>query len=412
MANTLRKSPLLFTPGPLTTSLDTKKSMLVDMGSWDDDFNKVTSVIRSKVLKVVNGNKSYTCVPLQGSGSFGIEAMIINFISKKDKILILINGSYGERIRKICDYHKIKNIPFVWKENEELDIKKLQKKLQSDKSIKNLAFVHCETSTGIINPINKVNNLCKKLNVNLFIDAMSTFGALTIDSNKIKFKALVASSNKCIEGVPGISFCISRTNDLIKSKGNSDNLCMDLYDQWKYMEATGQWRFTPPTHTILGFLSALNQHASEGGVLRRLNRYETNKNILIEGMRELGFETLLSDKWISPIIVSFLYPADENFNFEYVKSTLPPSGLMAVKDESFFKTTTMDITGKTILIYTDGVTEGYVDEGKELEVAGLEQEIKTLNTTSPEIIINHATKILTEKGFTLRDDITALGIKL
>jgi CHASE2 domain-containing sensor protein len=103
---------------------------------------------------------------------------------------------------------------------------------------------------------------------------------------------------------------------------------------------------------------------------------------------------------------------DENFNFEYVKSTLPPSGLMAVKDESFFKTTTMDITGKTILIYTDGVTEGYVDEGKELEVAGLEQEIKTLNTTSPEIIINHATKILTEKGFTLRDDITALGIKL
>ena len=103
---------------------------------------------------------------------------------------------------------------------------------------------------------------------------------------------------------------------------------------------------------------------------------------------------------------------DENFKFEYVESTLPPSGLMAVKDESFFKTTTMDITGKTILIYTDGVTEGYVDEGKELEVAGLEQEIKTLNTTSPEIIINHATKILTEKGFTLRDDITALGIKL
>ncbi|MBT7984588.1 MAG: CHASE2 domain-containing protein, partial [Flavobacteriaceae bacterium] len=103
---------------------------------------------------------------------------------------------------------------------------------------------------------------------------------------------------------------------------------------------------------------------------------------------------------------------DEKFNFEYVKSTLPPMGLMPVKDESFFKTTTMDISNKTILIYTDGVTEGYVDEGKELEVAGLENEIKKLNTTSPETIITHATKILTEKGFNLRDDVTALGIKI
>lgn len=315
MANTLKKSPLLFTPGPLTTSLDTKKSMLVDMGSWDDDFNKVTSIIRSKVIKVVNGNKSYTCVPLQGSGSFGIEAMIINFISKKDKILILINGSYGERIKKICDYHKIKNIPFIWKENEELDIKKLQKKLQSDKSIKNLAFVHCETSTGIINPINEVNNLCKNLKVNLFIDAMSTFGALTIDSNKIKFKALVASSNKCIEGVPGISFCISRTNDLIKSKGNSDNLCMDLYDQWKYMKETGRWRYTPPTHVVVAFLQALKEFEKEGGLKKRYQKYKKNRDVLIKEMNNIGFKCLLEDRLQSPIIVTFISPKDKKFIF-------------------------------------------------------------------------------------------------
>ena len=315
MANTLRKLPLLFTPGPLTTSLDTKKSMLVDMGSWDDDFNKVTSIIRSKVIKVVNGNKSYTCVPLQGSGSFGIEAMIINFISKKDKILILINGSYGERIKKICDYHKIKNIPFVWKENEELDIKKLQKKLQSDKSIKNLAFVHCETSTGIINPINEVNNLCKNLKVNLFIDAMSTFGALTIDSNKIKFKALVASSNKCIEGVPGISFCISRTNDLKKSKGNSDNLCMDLYDQWKYMKETGRWRYTPPTHVVIAFLQALKEFEKEGGIKKRYQKYKRNRDVLIKEMNKIGFKCLLEDRLQSPIIVTFISPEDKRFIF-------------------------------------------------------------------------------------------------
>jgi len=103
---------------------------------------------------------------------------------------------------------------------------------------------------------------------------------------------------------------------------------------------------------------------------------------------------------------------DQQFNFEYIKSTLPPMGLMPVKDESFFKTTVMDISNKTILIYTDGVTEGYIDEGKELEVTGLENEIKKLNSTSPEKIISHTSKILTEKGYTLRDDITALGIKI
>ena len=103
---------------------------------------------------------------------------------------------------------------------------------------------------------------------------------------------------------------------------------------------------------------------------------------------------------------------NQNFNFEYVKSTLPPMGLMPIKDETFFKTTTMDISDKTILIYTDGVTEGYVDEGKELEVDGLEDEIKKLNSTAPEVIINHVTKILTDKGLSIRDDITALGLKI
>ena len=312
----MKKEPLLFTPGPLTTSKRTKKSMLIDYGSWDDDFNEITNKIRSKLVKIVNGNNTYTCTPIQGSGSFGVEAMFINFVKKNEKILILINGAYGERIKKICNYHKIKNASFKWKEDEPLNLTILEKRLKTDPSIKNLAFVHCETSTGILNPINEVSKLCKKYKINLLIDAMSTFGAIQIDAKKIKFKALAASSNKCIEGVPGMAFVISKISDLKGSRGNSDNLCMDLYDQWDYMQRTGRWRYTPPTHVAVAFLEALNQFEKEGGLISRNKKYSNNLDALLTGMKSLGFKSLLAKKDQSPIIVTFIAPQSKKFNFK------------------------------------------------------------------------------------------------
>ena len=139
MVNTLMKEPLLFTPGPLTTSMKTKKSMLVDYGSWDDEFINITSKIRKKVIKIIKGSKDYTCVPLQGSGSFGVEAMIINFVRKNEPIIILINGAYGERIQQICQHHKIKYVPFVWDEEKALDLIKLRKVLNNFSAVNNLA---------------------------------------------------------------------------------------------------------------------------------------------------------------------------------------------------------------------------------------------------------------------------------
>tara|TARA_B100002019_G_C21260201_1_gene596259 strand:- start:714 stop:1820 length:1107 start_codon:yes stop_codon:yes gene_type:complete len=336
----MKKEPYLFTPGPLTTSTETKKSMMVDYGSWDDDFNKVTNKIRIKLVKIINGNNSYTCTPLQGSGSFGVEAMMINFIKKTEKVLILINGAYGERIQKICNYHKIKNEAFQWDEDKAINLEKLNMKLKKDKSIKHLAFVHCETSTGILNPLKEVSNICDKYKVNLLIDAMSTFGAIHIDSKKIKFKAIVASSNKCIEGVPGMAFIISKVSDIKKCKGNSDNLCMDLYDQWQYMENTGRWRYTPPTHVAVAFLEALKQHQKEGGVKGRFNKYQRNLQTLLKAMNKLGFTSLLSADIQSPIIVTFVSPSSKKFKFEKFYKFLKRKGYIIypgkmAKKESF-----------------------------------------------------------------------------
>ena len=324
----MTKKTLLFTPGPLTTSTKTKKSMLYDWGSWDDDFNNITKDIRNRLVKIIKGNKNYTCIPLQGSGSFGVEAMIINFVKKNEKILILINGAYGDRIKKICDYHNIKNHPFIWSEEESLDIKKLKSVLIKNKAIKHLAFVHCETSTGIVNPLSEVSNLCKTLRINLYIDAMSSFGALEIDVNKISFKAIVASSNKCLEGVPGMCYVISRINDLKKCKNNSDNLCMDLYDQWQYMEKTGRWRYTPPTHVVVAFQEALKQFEKEGSTKGRFKRYNNNLNKLLSGMKKIGFDSLLHKKIQSPIIVTFLSPKDKKFKFENFYKYLKKNGFI------------------------------------------------------------------------------------
>ena len=326
MASSIKKEPLLFTPGPLTTSRQTKNSMLIDYGSWDNDFNQITKEIRSRLIKIINGDKSFTCVPLQGSGTFGVEAMLINFIKKNEKILILINGAYGERILSICKYHRLKYSTLTWDENKSLNINALNKIIKNDKKIKHLAFVHCETSTGILNPISKVSKICKLNKINLYIDAMSTYGAINIDCKKIKFKALVASSNKCIEGVPGLSFCLTRISDIKKCEGNSDNLSMDLFDQWRYMEKTERWRYTPPTHVVLAFLSALKQFEKEGGTKGRNLRYNENLNILLLNMKRIGFRTLLAKSVQSPIIVTFLSPINKKFIFVEFYNYLKKNG--------------------------------------------------------------------------------------
>jgi len=307
--------PWLLTPGPLTTSATVKQAMLHDWGSRDADFIGINRRVRERLVELAGGQGSHVCVPLQGSGTFAVEAMIGTFLPADGKLLILINGAYGERMAKICRLAGHRFDTIAWAEDQPVDVALLEQAL-SNKEITHVAVVHCETTSGILNPIGDVATVVARHGRSLLIDSMSGFGALPIDASELPFDALAASSNKCFEGVPGMGFVIARKSALEARAGCARSLSLDLYDQWQALEKSGQWRFTPPTHVIVAFEQALMEHAAEGGVAGRGARYRRNCNALVEGMRALGFETLLPDDLQAPIIITFHMPADPRFKFD------------------------------------------------------------------------------------------------
>lgn len=308
--------PWLLTPGPLTTSPSVKAAMQHDFGSRDHDLIAINRHMRERLVDIVHGGSTHICVPLQGSGTFVVEAMIGTFVPRAGKLLILVNGAYGQRIARICDTLERDKTVIETPENEPVDPTALDDALANDSSITHVAVIHCETTTGILNPIGEVAEVTARHGRSLLIDAMSSFGAIEIDAREITFDAVVASSNKCLEATPGLGFCIARESVLAETEGNAHSLALDLYDQWKAMEGNGQWRFTPPVHTILSLDQALNEFESAGGVNGRGKRYAENCEILVSGMKKLGFETLLPANLQAPIIVTFLTPKDPGFDFQ------------------------------------------------------------------------------------------------
>jgi 2-aminoethylphosphonate-pyruvate transaminase len=308
--------PYLLTPGPLTTSLTVKQAMLHDYGSRDAKFIDINARILERLVDIVNGADNYVSVPLQGSGTFVVEAMIGNFVPAAGKLLILINGAYGKRIAKICDYYKREYVIHETAEDVPVDTARLDAALDADAAISHVVVVHCETTSGILNPIKEVAAIVARHQRSLLIDSMSAFGALPLDATEIEFDAVVASSNKCLEGAPGMGFCIARESALEKTEGNSPSLVLDLYEQWRAMQKNRQWRFTPPTHVLLAFDQALTEFEAEGGVEGRGGRYQANRELLVTGMRALGFKTLLPDELQAPIIITFHMPANPEFDFD------------------------------------------------------------------------------------------------
>ena len=308
--------PLLLTPGPLTTSATVKQAMLHDYGSRDNYFIDLNGRVLERLVKIVNGEGSHVAVPLQGSGTFVVEGMLGCFIPADGKLLLCINGAYGKRMAKICDYYKRSYEILESAENEIVDPLKVEQILAADPDISHVAVVHTETTSGITNPVEEIAAVVEAKGRGLLIDAMSSFGAMDLDARNIRFDAICASSNKCLEGAPGMGFCIARQEALEKTEGNSPSLSLDLYDQWKAMGKTRQWRFTPPTHVLLAFDQALNEFDQEGGVAGRGGRYLKNLKVLVDGMREIGFRTLLPDELQAPNIVTFHMPENPLFDFD------------------------------------------------------------------------------------------------
>ncbi len=300
--------------------------MLHDYGSRDRTFIDINARIRKRLVDIIAGAESHVCVPLQGSGTFVVEAMLGSFVPRDGKLLILVNGAYGHRMAKICTYLRRDHLIQETAEDVPVDFEQLDRTLASDENISHVAAVHCETTSGILNPIENVADVVARHGRSLLIDAMSAFGAIPLSARDVRFDAVVASSNKCLEGSPGMGFCLAERGALEATLGNSPSLCMDLYDQWRSMEINGQWRFTPPTHAILAFDQALNEFETEGGVAGRGGRYRENCRILVDGMRKLGFKTLLPDELQAPIIITFHMPDDPKFDFNRFYANLSEQG--------------------------------------------------------------------------------------
>lgn len=309
---------LLFTPGPLSTSTTVKEAMLEDMGSRDHAFVNAVHEIRNELLKLAHVSKEegYECILVQGSGTFGVESVISSVVGKKDTLLVVANGAYGERIIKMAGMHAINHYALRFDEDEAVTAVAVEDFLKLHPAITHVACIHSETTTGLFNPITAIGAVCKKNNTIFVVDAMSSFGGVAMDMKEMNIDYLVSSSNKCIEGVPGFAFALCRKSELEKAKGQARSLSLDLYEQWKGLETNGQFRFTPPTLSIMAFRQALRELDKEGGVAAREKRYKANKRILDEGMAALGFRQYLPPGIQGHIITSFLYPDDANFNFE------------------------------------------------------------------------------------------------
>ena len=312
------KDQLLFTPGPLTTSLSVKKAMLHDAGSWHWEFNNRVTTIRQRILGIagLRQEDGWETVLLQGSGTFGVESVFSSCVPRTGKVAVLSNGAYGERMVLMLQALGIDHVVLRTIEDTPSDPVTLDQLLTADAAITHVAAVHCETTTGILNDIASLGQVVQRHRRHYIVDAMSSFAAYPIDFAAACIDFLISSANKCLEGVPGFSFVIGRRALLLAPEGTARSLSLDLGAQLKGFEKNGQFRYTPPTHSVLAFEQALNEFDAEGGVVGRSERYRTNHATLLAGMQNLGFESYLPAAIQSHIITSFRFPNDPAFTFD------------------------------------------------------------------------------------------------
>ena len=307
----------LLTPGPLTTTDTVKREMMTDHCTWDDDYKQITQKIRKELLDLAHvSEEDYTAVLMQGSGTFGVESVITSVVGNDEKILIVSNGAYGERMADIAEHARI-SYAFYEEEYDKIpSAGKVEEMLKNDPSITHVAIVHSETTSGILNDIASVAEVVKAAGKTMIVDAMSSFGGVDIEVGKLGIDFIISSANKCIQGVPGFSFIICNRQKLMESAGKARSLSLDLYDQWKTMEKDGKWRFTSPTHTVLAFAKAIEELKEEGGIPARSKRYYDNNRLLIRKMKDMGIQAYIGEEHQGPIITTFFYPEHHNFSFQ------------------------------------------------------------------------------------------------
>ncbi len=314
---------LLLTPGPLTTSRTVRQAMLRDYCTWDQDYNRLVTEIRRRLVRLAGDGGDHTSILMQGSGTFCVEAAIGSVVPPDGRLLVFVNGAYGLRMAQIARRLRIPCVTITQPETEPADLDALDRMLERDPLITHVCMVHCETTTGLLNPAQEAGRIVRRHGRVYILDAMSSFAGIPMDMAGVGAHFLISSANKCIQGVPGFGFVLAETEALRQTAGWARSLSLDLYDQWQEMENKGgKWRYTSPTHVVRAFLQALCELDEEGGVAARHRRYVENQTTLVKGMARLGFRTLLPRELQSPIITSFLYPDRPGFSFEALYEAL------------------------------------------------------------------------------------------
>ncbi|CAJ1838422.1 2-aminoethylphosphonate--pyruvate transaminase [Aeromonas dhakensis] len=311
---------LLLTPGPISTTATVRAAMLQDSCTWDADYNQgVVEPIRRELVRLATTpeyESDYSAVLLQGSGSYVVESVLGSAIGADECLLIINNGAYGARMGEMARCLGLRHHELDCGETSRPEPAAIEAMLVRHPEITHLAMVHCETTTGMLNPLEEVAELCQRRGIRLIVDAMSSFGGIPIDMGRLGIEFLISSANKCIQGVPGFGFVIARRAALTACAGRARSVSLDLHAQWQTMEQQGgKWRFTSPTHTVLAFAQALRELDEEGGIAARHRRYSENQRTLVDGMAELGFAPLLPEQWQSPIITAFYSPAHPDYRF-------------------------------------------------------------------------------------------------
>ncbi len=320
---------LLLTPGPLSTSKRVRAAMPRDWCAWDYDYHRIVQDVRARLVALATPRIGYTAVLMQGSGTFSLEAVIGTAIPADGKLLVLANGAFGARLARIADRLRI---PVAVNDSGELDppdLDLLRRTLESDPDITHVAAVHCETTTGMLNPVEPIGRIVKAFGKVYILDAMSSFGGNPLDAAAVGADFLISCADMCLQGVPGFGFVIARRDELKKTRGQARSLSLDLFDQWREMEAKeGKWRFTSPTHAVHAFAQALRELEEEGGVAARHARYAANAARLVAGMRQLGFGCLLREEYRSPVITAFRSPEHPSYEFPAFYQELKARGFV------------------------------------------------------------------------------------
>ncbi len=319
---------LLLTPGPLTTSARTRAALGRDWGSRDAAFIALSESVRARLAALAGSAGSHVTVPVQGSGTFAVEAAVQSLVPRDGRLLVLVNGAYGRRMAEMAS--RVGRLGGVLEVAEDQPIPPdgVRAALAGDPAITDVALVHCETTSGLLNPLAAVADAVHAAGRRLILDAMSSFGAVPIDVRATPCVAVIGSANKGLEGVPGLGFVVAELTHLAGCANNAVSLSLDLHAQWRGFEANRQWRFTPPVQVVAALAAALDQLEEEGGVAARHARYQANCAMLIAGMRAHGFATYIDDVHQAPVIVTFRIPAGGWFDFERFYAFLAAQGVV------------------------------------------------------------------------------------